>query len=91
MPKLPIGSPLQPADYEKADVIALQALAEGIANEGQQKRALDWIIKAAGTYDLVYRPGGQEGDRDTCFAGGKAFVGQQIVKLLNYKTGQLKD
>jgi hypothetical protein len=28
-----------------ADVTAMQALAGGVANEGQQKQALDWILK----------------------------------------------
>lgn len=54
----------------------------GGASEDQQKRALDWIINVgAGTYDMSYRPGGEEGNRDTVFAEGRRFVGSQIVKL----------
>lgn len=72
----------RPAEYEEADIYAIRALAAGNANESQQKRALDWIIhRAAGTYDLSYRPGGPEGDRETVFAEGRRFVGSQIVKL----------
>lgn len=69
--------------YELADATAIKALAAGTADIEQQKRALAWIInKGAGTYDMSYRPG-YEGQRDTDFALGRAFVGQQIVKLIN--------
>lgn len=75
--------PWQPADYEKADTAALKALLAGNANEGQQQRALDWIVNdLCGTYDQPYCPG-EGGDRDTVFACAKQFVGQQIVKQLN--------
>lgn len=70
----------QPAEYEVADVAALKALVQGSASEHQQKKALDWIIRAAaGTYDLDYRPD----SREHAFVSGRRFVGLQIVKLLN--------
>lgn len=76
-------APWLPPAYELADVTALQALERGNASPEQQRRALGWVINlAAGTYDLAYRPG-LEGARDTDFALGRQFVGQQIVKLLN--------
>lgn len=78
-----------PAPYAKADVAALQALQAGNANEGQQKRALRWIIEnAAATYDMSYRP---ESARDTDFAEGRRFVGNQIVKLLKISISIIKD
>lgn len=68
-----------PPDWEIADAVAVQALVDGVAEPHQQKRALQWIVdRAAGTYEFNYYPG----DRDTCFALGRAFVGQQIVKLM---------
>lgn len=71
----------EPAAYDEHDVTAVQALFAGVASPTQQKRALEWIIKeAAKTYDLHYRPG-PDGDRETSFALGRAFVGQQIVKM----------
>lgn len=80
MKKLPPGDPRNPAKYSKAVIYALKALQAGNANEDQQIRALSWIIKeAAGTYDSEYR----ETDRETAFAGGRRFVGLQVVKLLN--------
>lgn len=63
-----------------AEAMALAALASGTANPEQQKRALQFVIeKAASTYDLAYRP---DSARDTDFALGRAFVGQQLVKIV---------
>ena len=72
-------APYVPAKWDDADVLALQALQLGEASEAQQKRALKWLIEiAAGTYEFHYYPS----ERDTAFALGRAFVGQQVVKLL---------
>ena len=80
----PKVEPWKPADYEVPDVVAFQALHRGEADADQQKRALKYLIETlCGTYDLQFRPGAHEGDRATCFAAGKAFVGQQVVKLLH--------
>jgi hypothetical protein len=73
----------------------MKALLAGNANEGQQKRALDWIItKACGTYDMSFRAG-PDGDRETSFAEGKRHVGNQIIKLMklsvNRKDGNPKE
>lgn len=76
--------PWLPAAYEVADVIALQALQAGDANEEQQRRVLQWIItKAADTYGEPFRSDADGGDRDTAYACGRAFVGRQVVKLLS--------
>lgn len=83
-------APWKPPSFEPTDAAALQALAKGTASAAQQKQALAWIIeKGAATYDFPYRPGAGEGDRDTCIAIGRMFVGQQIVKLLKLKLGLL--
>jgi hypothetical protein len=77
--KKPAVQPWRPAPYEEADVYAIKALAAGVANEGQQQRALGWIVNTlCGTYDLSYRP---DSDRNTAFAEGKRHVGNQLVKL----------
>lgn len=76
--------PTKPPDYDSHDIMALKALEAGNANEGQQQRALRWIIHgAADTYGLSFRNGGEEGRRATDFAEGRKFVGQQIVKMVN--------
>lgn len=84
-------APYQPVEYDPADAVALQAIAKGTATIEQQKRALDWIIlKACATYDWPYRPGGEDGNRDTTIALGRQFVGQQIVKMLKLKIGLIQ-
>lgn len=68
------------APYEDADIRALQALALGVANDVQQKRALDWIINSAcATYEVTFMPD-TAGASD--FMQGRRFAGQRIVKLL---------
>lgn len=85
-PTLAIG-PYVPPAYELADASALQALQRGEATPDQQRRALDWLIKVgAGAYEFHYYPS----DRDTAFALGRAFVGQQIVKLLTLNLMSLR-
>lgn len=75
-----------PAKYDKAIVVAMRALAAGVANEGQQKAALDWIINhASRLYDMSYRPGDAHA---TAFAEGRRFAGSQVVKMLRDETLQ---
>lgn len=79
------AGPHIPAPYDLADASAIQALIRGEAEPHQQQRALKWIIEqAAGTYEFNFYPS----DRETAFALGRGFVGQQIVKLskLNLST-----
>lgn len=85
-PKSPL--PWHPVRYDEAVTAAIRALNAGTANADQQQRALRWIIEvAAMTYDQPFRPGGPEGCRDTAFACGRQFVGQQIVKQMKLVTG----
>ena len=80
------AGPHIPAPYELADVSAIQALQRGDASEHQQQRALKWLIeKAAGTYEFNFYPT----DRETAFALGREFVGQQVVKLLHLSMSEL--
>ena len=84
------NAPWLPPKYELADTSALQALHRGEANEDQQKRALKWIIEmAAYTYQPSYR-NGPDGERDTCFAEGRRFVGLEIVKMLKLHVPTLR-
>lgn len=79
-----------PAAWEPADAGALQALMAGEAKPHQQKRALDWIInQCCATYDPPFKTGGEDGRRETDFALGRAFAGQQIVGLLKVNLGVL--
>lgn len=66
------------APYTPADAVAIQALIRGDADSHQQQLAMKWIIEQASEmYAFQYQPT----DRDTAFALGRAFVGQQIVGL----------
>lgn len=75
--------PWEPPEIEEQELFALRALQDGVANQGQQKMALATIVqKFAATYDMTFRPGGEDGRRATDFAAGKAFVGQRIIEAL---------
>ena len=79
-------APWKPTPWETEHAGAIQALIRGDAQPHQQQRAITFIIyNLCGVHDLPYRPGGHEGDRDTAFAAGKMFVGQQLVKLSKVK------
>lgn len=85
----PGARPYQPSPCDRADVFAMKALAQGMASEGQQKRALEWILKiASGIADNTYYP---DSERDSAFASGKRFVGLEIMGLINMPTGKLED
>lgn len=76
-----------PPEWELADAVAFQALVRGEAAPEQQMRALKWVIEhAAGTYEFNYYPS----ERDTAFALGRAFVGQQIVKLTHINVSAMR-
>jgi hypothetical protein len=75
--------------FDKEDIRALQALAQGIASEADQKRSLDWIIRtAAATYDEPFRPGSSD---TVNYMLGRRSVGLAIVKLLSLKPEIFKD
>ncbi len=88
--KPPAHAAYLPADWDNAIVSALQALQRGNAEPEQQKMALRWIIEVnSRAYDMSYRPG-VDGERETCFAEGRRFVGSQIVKLLRLNLNQIR-
>lgn len=75
-----VHQPWHPFPWDEKDAYALQACAKGIANEGQQRRAIDWIIRNAGTYDETFFVGQPDA---TNYAQGMRHVGLNIVKLIN--------
>lgn len=80
-----------PAPYDKADVVAIQAVQAGTASADQQKRALDWIImRAAITYENGFRPDDPNG-RLGANVDGRQYVGQQIIKLLKMDPNKIGD
>ena len=76
-----------PADFSIADHAALKAVYGGTANEAQQKRAMDWIIKhASGVGAQSYR----SDPHATAFMEGRRFVGMQLMALFTMTTEELK-
>lgn len=82
--------PWLPTEYAVADASAFQALQRGDANPEQQRRALAWLMNATGIRDLSYRPGGEDGRRDSDFAEGKRFVGLQVAKLMTADIARMR-
>lgn len=73
--------------YEDADVMAVKALAAGTANEGQQRRALAFVVnRLARANELSFRP---ESQRESDFAEGRRFVGLQLRKLVELSVDML--
>lgn len=72
-----------PVDCDKADAAALQAMRRGEATPDQQIRAMEWIVGTASMRNGMSFYPGPDGDRDTAFAEGRRFVGNQIVKITN--------
>jgi len=88
--KIPSSSVIVPAEYGLPEASAWQAIARGEANKDQQILALRWLLNGpCGLHDLQYRPG-ENGRRDTDFACGKRYVGQQVVKLININIAALQ-
>ncbi len=86
------SGPWMPVKYKKADVAALQAWSRGEATPDQQIRAAEYILGTiCDRNGMSFRPGGLEGDRDSAFAEGRRFVGNQIVKLTKLPLSKIKD
>lgn len=82
--------PYMPPPWENADALSLRRVAAGNASSVEQQRAIAWIMKATGYTDEPFRPGGEDGRRNTDFALGKAFIGRQIAKLLNVDLSRIR-
>lgn len=77
----------EPARFTSVDATAVQAVYAGTANDGQQKQALDWILKnACGLPTWAYK----ESQRETDVALGRQFVGQQIMGILKVNVSALR-
>lgn len=81
-------NPFVPAKYTRLDAYAIKAVVNGTATEGQQQRAMQWIIQAAAmTYDETFVPGQPDVSN---FLAGRRSVGLQIVKLINIPIDLIK-
>ena len=67
---------------------SLRALYRGEASQGQQREALALIVnKFCRTHDLHFIPGSP--DRSG-FLAGRAFIGMQILHILNIPVGKMQ-
>lgn len=68
---------------------AFKALYAGVANDRQQKIAMEFIVnEICRVDDIEFRPEAEGGYAATALASGKRFVGQQVRALLT-ASGQL--
>lgn len=80
-------NPLKAPKYDRADAVAMQALAIGQATEEQQKRCVDLVLNGLCAVDgMSARPASVN---DTFIAEGKRFVGLQIKKLFTINPSEI--
>lgn len=86
MPAATAPRPFDPLPFGKwpgPAVAAIKALAEGTARPDQQITHVNFLIEElCGLYDEPFRPNETGGERETCFALGRAYVGRQIRKAI---------
>jgi hypothetical protein len=74
--------PWQSPRLDDAVIFALQAVAKGIANDEQQRRAYEYVVRVLCETDrMTFWPGGDDGRRATDFAEGKRWVGLQLRRI----------
>tara|TARA_R110000868_G_scaffold411755_1_gene708902 strand:- start:20938 stop:21324 length:387 start_codon:yes stop_codon:yes gene_type:complete len=84
-------APWYPKPYTLADAAAVKAIANGMASPEQQRHGMRFIVVTlCQQLDMAYRPGGEDGRRDTDFALGCQFVGNQIAKFFNMNLADLQ-
>lgn len=87
--------PTSHLEIRKTDLVAIQAVSKGIANEDQQIRAWAAVLHICAINDLEFLPVEHGGERDSTFKSGMRHVGMQLRKLvsfpLNLLTGEQND
>lgn len=88
-PKNPVAAlkehaPWLPVTCDPADVAAIQAVYSGTANEHQQRRAIEFVIQISLNGNAHFFPG-EDGRRETDYALGRAFVGNQIISFIKLR------
>lgn len=75
--------PLPFGKWPSPVVAALKALSKGEARPDQQITGLNFLIEElCGLYDEPFRPDDLGGERETCFALGRAYPGRQLRKAI---------
>ena len=85
------NAPWKPAHWEIADATALKQVYAGTASPEMQKRAMAYILDSlCGIQDWPFRPGGEDGARDTMIALGRQYVGHGILKLVKIDLSKVR-
>lgn len=78
---------LRVPEFTKHEVESVKALYAGEASPEQQRRALALIVnRLARAHDVSYVP---RDPHASSFLAGRAFVGAQVLKLVNLPVGAL--
>ncbi len=85
------ATPWLPVSPSKADAAAIQAVARGDATGDQQQRALSYIVEILADRNGMSFRSGPDGARETDFAEGRRFVGNQIVRLTKLPLSKIKE
>lgn len=73
--------------FNSTQAAAVQAFAAGIANDGQQKTVLRWLLDNVCEMGVLpYR----DTDRETVLACGRQFVGARLLAAMNANISRLK-
>ncbi|MBO0125215.1 hypothetical protein [Agrobacterium sp. OT33] len=68
----------KPAAYDKEVIYAFRALFDGKASDGQQKRAMEWLLfNACHIGQLSF----MSNERDSAFSEGERHIGLQIARM----------
>lgn len=87
MTKKPNSAWLIPAP-SRTVTLAIKALAIGLANEDQQKIAIEWILRGpCAMDDWAFRPD----ERETNISLGRQLVGHAILKEVKIDVSKLKE
>lgn len=85
-PKEPAPWSLPLAELNKlpSEIAAVRAVAEGAADEHQQRMAVAFICsRLCGERKMSFWPGGEDGKRATDFAEGKRWVAIQLRRVVD--------
>lgn len=67
------------APYDRSVLVAIRALFDGTANEGQQKRAMEWIILNLCHVGQISFSA--DNDRLSAFRDGERHIGIQLARI----------
>lgn len=76
-------------DFTAQQAESIKALYAGVANEGQQKEAFEWIVERACSFRS--EPFDPENDRQTAFDLGRQAVAREILYLATIPANILEE